>query len=307
MRKWLNYNNLYYFWIIAKEGGITPAAKRLRLSVSNLSGQLRALEEHMGHEFFSREGRHLELTEAGKVALDYAHTIFSSGEELFDVLAHQQSSKKRRTLIRIGALNSMSKNLQYVFIKNVLEEENIQLRVTEGSLSELADGLVHHRLDLVLSNMPVRSDQDKDLFNQRVAELPIYLVGQRRFKLPAAAWPQALNDLPCFVPTLETRVRNNWEHYCEQHRVRPEILAEVEDMALLRVLALSGQGCSVVPQVVVRDEIKSKKLHVLHTFKGITEIIYAITPRRVRPNEVVERTVKAFTKELKDLKLIDIP
>lgn len=307
MQKWLNYNNLFYFWIIAQEGGITAAAKRLRLSVSNLSAQLKALEENLGQEFFLRKGRRLELTDAGKLAFEYAQSIFSTGEELFDVLAQQRTSKPRRVLLRLGALNSLSKNLQYVFVKNVLAEEGVQLRITEGSLSELSEALQQHRLDIVLSNMPVRSDQDQDLFNQRIAELPICLVGHRRFKKPAAAWPKALNGLPCFVPTMETRIRNNWEHYCEQHGVRPEILAEVEDMALLRILALSGKGCSLVPQVVVQDEILSKKLHVIERFKSMTEIIYAITPRRLKPNEVVGRSVSLFAKDLKDFKTLVIP
>jgi LysR family transcriptional activator of nhaA len=299
MDKWLNYHNLYYFWIIARDGSMTAASRRLRLSVSNLSGQMKALEESIGQQLFAREGRGLQLTEAGKIALDYANTIFATGQELFDVLTNRYTPQKKQQVLRIGSLNSMSKNLQYEFIKPLIRERSVQVRITEGSLTELVAHLNNHRLDVILSNMPVRSDQDQDLFNQRLVELPIYLVGVKGFKRDDQEWPKALDRLPCFVPTLDSRIRNDWEHFCVQHRVRPEILAEIEDMALLRILALSGEGCAVVPQVVVQDELKTHKLEVIYRLNGITEIIYAITPRRLKPIALIDDAIETFTREMK--------
>lgn len=302
MDKWLNYHNLYYFWVIARDGSMTKAGKRLRLSVSNLSGQIKALEDSFGQKLFAREGRSLQLTEAGKIALEYANTIFTSGQELYEVLTTSEGPLAKPQLLRIGALNSMSKNLQYAFVKPLILEGSIRIRLTEGSLSELVQQLHSHVLDVVLSNMPVRSDQDQEIFNQRLAELPIDLVGHKRFKKPSEDWPKALDGLPCFVPTLDSRIRNDWEHFCVQHRVSPVILGEIEDMAMLRLLALSGEGCALVPQVVVQDELKARKLEVIYRPRNIKENIYAITRRRLKPHDVMDDAITRFTRDMKSWK-----
>jgi LysR family transcriptional activator of nhaA len=302
MDKWLNYHNLYYFWVIARDGSMTKAGKRLRLSVSNLSGQIKALEDSFGQKLFAREGRSLQLTEAGKIALEYANTIYASGQELYELMTTSRGPLAKPQLVRIGSLNSMSKNLQYAFVKPLILEHSIRIRLTEGSLSELVRQLHSHHLDVVLSNMPVRSDQDQDLFNQRLAELPVDLVGHRHFKKRSEDWPKALDGLPCFVPTLESRIRNDWEHFCVQHRVSPVILGEIEDMAMLRLLALSGEGCALVPQVVVQDELKARKLEVIYRPKNIKENIYAITRRRLKPHDVMDDAITRFTRDMKTWK-----
>lgn len=297
MGDWLNYHQLYYFWVIAKEGGITPAAARLRLSASNLSGQLKALEDALGQPLFERKAKRLLLTEAGRTALDYAGAIFPQGQELLDLLRNRPVELKKH-VVRVGVMSPLSKNFQFEFLRPLVGLAQVRLQVVEGDLSHLTRELLGHNLDVVLSNMPVRTDEDHGLYNQKLGEMPICLVGARAFRRPRSAWPAALQGLPVFVPTHESKVRNEWDHYCELQGVKPEISAEIEDMALLRIFALSGKGCAVVPEIVVKNEIAARELFVLHRFAGVRETFYAITPFRRSPNPWVQKLVSGFAAQL---------
>jgi LysR family transcriptional activator of nhaA len=294
---WLNYHQLHYFWVIAQEMSVTKAAKRLRLSQSNLSGQLRTLESSLGQPLFERENRRLRLTEAGRLALDYANGIFASGQELVSALRGRPEAR-RTPVIRVGALNALSKNLQYEFVRPLLAEGGVNLEMVVGDLATLVRELRDHRLDVVISNVPLRFEQTPELRNHRLGALPVVLVGAARYAPLAQNFPASLAGVPLFLPTRAGRFRSDFDAWTERERLKLEVRAEIEDMALLRLFALSGEGVAVVPEIVVRRDLDDGKLRVIKRLRGLSESFFAVTATRRFPNPHVERVVRRFARRL---------
>ncbi|MDE3155485.1 MAG: LysR family transcriptional regulator [Acidobacteriota bacterium] len=291
--EWLNYNQFYYFWIIAQEQSVTRAASRLRLSQSNLSAQLRLFEDRIGQPLFDRVGRSLQLTEAGKLALDYARGIFQTGQEFLDVLGHRPVAQKR-TLVRVGAISSLSKNLQHEFIRPLLTRHDVKIIVVEGSLHELIRQLQDHLLDVVISNVSARSDSTPEVYNHRLGAIPVFAVGVPKYRTFRRSFPRCLETVPVFLPGRSARYRTDLDAWLDRQKVVPLVRAEIEDMALLRILAMTGDGLALVPEIVVRDELKDGTLIRLQRVPQIAEVFYAVTATRRFPNVHVERIVREF-------------
>ena len=286
----LNYHHLRYFRVIAHEGGLTRAAARLRISQSALSVQLRQLEENMGTRLFDRRNKSLFLTEAGRMALEYADSIFRSGEELMDLLRNQGS--RRHTFLRVGAVATLSRNFQMGFLRPLLGRTDIELVVRSGTLRELLTQLQNHTLDVVLSNMPVRRDAETGWYSHLLDEQPVSLVGRRRRGKRAFRFPDDLKDTPLVLPSPENSMRTAFDALMEQVGIRPIIAAEIDDMAMLRLMAREHSGLTLVPTVVVQDELASGILAERHRFREIHENFYAITPTRRFPNPLLRDLVR---------------
>jgi len=286
----LNYHHLRYFRVIAHEGGLTRAATRLRISQSALSVQLRQLEENLGTRLFDRRNKSLFLTEAGRMALEYADSIFRSGEELMDLLRNQGS--RRHTFLRVGAVATLSRNFQMGFLRPLLGRTDIELVVRSGTLRELLTQLQNHTLDVVLSNMPVRRDAETGWYSHLLDEQPVSLVGRRRRGKRAFRFPDDLKDTPLVLPTPENSMRTAFDALMEQVGIRPIIAAEIDDMAMLRLMAREHSGLTLVPTVVVQDELASGILAERHRFREIHENFYAITPTRRFPNPLLRDLVR---------------
>ncbi|MEN9733140.1 MAG: hypothetical protein RLZ45_1135, partial [Verrucomicrobiota bacterium] len=214
----LNYHHLRYFRVIAHEGGLTRAATRLRISQSALSVQLRQLEENLGTRLFDRRNKSLFLTEAGRMALEYADSIFRSGEELMDLLRNQGS--RRHTFLRVGAVATLSRNFQMGFLRPLLGRTDIELVVRSGTLRELLTQLQNHTLDVVLSNMPVRRDAETGWYSHLLDEQPVSLVGRRRRGKRAFRFPDDLKDTPLVLPSPENSMRTAFDALMEQVGIR---------------------------------------------------------------------------------------
>lgn len=286
----LNYHHLRYFRVIAHEGGLTRAAARLRISQSALSVQLRQLEENLGTRLFERRNKSLFLTEAGRMALEYADSIFRSGEELMDLLRNQGS--RRHTFLRVGAVATLSRNFQMGFLRPLLGQTDIELVVRSGTLRELLTQLQNHTLDVVLSNMPVRRDAETGWYSHLLDEQPVSLVGRRRRGTRAFRFPDNLKDTPLVLPSPENSMRTAFDALMEQVGIRPIIAAEIDDMAMLRLMAREHSGLTLVPTVVVQDELASGILAERHRFREIHENFYAITPTRRFPNPLLRDLVR---------------
>jgi LysR family transcriptional activator of nhaA len=286
----LNYHHLRYFRAIANEGSLTRAAERLNLSQSALSTQLRSLEENLGQPLFLRQNKTLVLTEAGRIALDYAQSIFRSGEELVDVLQNQASG--RRQIIRIGAVATLSRNFQLSLLRPLLGRDDVELISRSGNLRDLLAQLRAHTLDAVLSNLPVRRDSETDWHSHLLDEQPVSLVGQRTRSRKKFCFPEDLRTTPLLLPSLDSNIRVAFDLMLEQLGIRPIIAAEVDDMAMLRLLAREGSGLALVPPVVVRGELDSGVLVERHRVAGIRESFYAITPSRRFPNPVLRELLR---------------
>ncbi len=285
----LNYHHLRYFRAVANEGNLTRAAGHLKISQSALSIQLRRLEESLGHPLFLRANKRLKLTESGRLALDYAETIFRTGEEMVNVL--QRRSPGRRQVLAVGAVATLSRNFQIELLKPLLREPDLQLVIRSGSLQELLAQLEAHTIDVVLSNLPVKRDADTGWHTHLLAEQPVSLVGQRRKGQKKFRFPEDLRTTPVILPSLESNVRVAFDLLMEQAGIRPLIAAEVDDMAMLRLLARESDSLTLVPRVVVQDELKTGVLVERHRILQIKKRFYAITPSRRFPNEMVRRLV----------------
>lgn len=297
--EWLNYHHLRHFWMIARKESITSAAGALNVSPSTLSEQLRELEEWLGQPLFDRRGRQLHLTDAGRVALEYAETIFATGREL--LTRFRQAGRTTQRILRIGAVGPLSKNLQFDFIQPLLADKGTKVTVVAGALDELARQLQEHTLDVVLSNIPLRADQVRNVFNHLLGEVPVYLVGRRPVELARRRFPALLEGQPLFLPSRESHVRADFDLMLANAGIEPIIHAEVDDMALLRLLALSGQGLALVSKIVVERDLESRALRFVHRVPGLVEKYFALTVRKRFENEWIGEIVDAFRARLKQL------
>jgi LysR family transcriptional activator of nhaA len=288
----LNYHHLRYFRVIATELNLTRAARKLNLSPPALSVQLKQLEESLGHALFDRHHGGLELTEAGRMALDYADVIGRAGEELMDVMSHRVGA--RRQILRMGAVATLSRNFLLQFVSPVLNRPEVELVLRSGSLSELLLAMQAHEVDLVLSNVAVHRDAQTPWHNHRLADQSVALVGKPEWKKKRLRFPRDFADVPLVLPGHENSARAGFDRLLASAGVRPLIMAEVDDMAMLRLLARQGGGLALVPPVVVRDEIANGSLVVTHEIPEIRETFHAVTPSRRFPNPLVGELIEAM-------------
>ena len=297
--QWLNYHHLRHFWMIARHRSVTRAAEKLKISQSTLSEQLAELEDWLGEALFERRGRELHLTDAGRMALEHAETIFTTGHEL--ITRFRQSGETRQRVLRIGAVGPLSKNLQFDFIQPILADTRTKVVVVAGALDELTRQLQEHKVDLVLSNIPMRADQEQNVFNHLLGEVPVFLVGGRKMKLSAGKFPKFLKNVPLFLPSRQSDVRADFDLILANAGIDPFVHAEVDDMALLRLLALSGEGLALVSKIVVERELQSRKIKFMQRVPGLTERFYALTMRKRFANAWLAEIVENFRRRLREL------
>ena len=289
----LNFNHLRYFWAVAHEGSLTRAADRMNLSPSALSVQIQKLERQMGHPLFQRVGRRLQITEAGQIALDYADTVFEAGKELMSTLQGRPAAN--RQVLRVGALTTLSRNFQLEFLKPLIGRSDVELIVRSGTMRDLLTQLEAHAIDVVLANSAAPRDARSSLRNHVLNQQPVSLVGRpqpggRKFR-----FPQDLRTEPVLLPSLDSDIRVAFDRVLELKGIRPIILAEVDDMAMLRLLAREREGVTLVPPIVVRDELKTGLLVEHCRIPGVFESFYAIVQKRRFPNQLLMGLLKRPT------------
>lgn len=283
----LNYNHLRYFWAVAHGGSLTRTAERLGVSQSALSIQIRKLEHQVGHSLFERRGKQLILTEAGHIALEHADAIFGHGDELVSRLRQRKTG--RRTALRIGSLATLSRNFQLSFLQPVLGRTDIDITLRSGSLSELLGALESHRLDVVLSNMPPARDAETPWIVHTLAEQPVSLVGRPERVGKRRSVKTLLAREPLLLPSIESSIRVGLDALLDRLGAAPRIVAEVDDMAMLRLLARENMGLAVVPPIVVKDELATGLLVEVERFPKLVETFHAITLSRRFPNPLLKQ------------------
>lgn len=283
----LNYNHLRYFWAVAHAGSLTQTAKQMNLSQSALSVQIQKLEHQVGHPLFERSGKKLLLTEAGRIALDYADTVFKAGDELLSIL--QERPLASRQVLRVGALTTLSRNFQLEFLRPLIGRPDVELIVRSGNIRDLLAQLEAHALDVVLANSAAPRDARSSLRNHLLNEQPVSLVGRPRADERSFRFPEDLRSEPLLLPSLDSDIRVAFDRVLELAGIRPNILAEVDDMAMLRLLARERDGVTLVPPIVVRDELESGILVEHHRIPEVTERFYAIIQKRRFPNQLLSK------------------
>ena len=281
----LNFNHLRYFWAVAHEGSLTRAAERLSLSQSALSVQIQKLERQMGHSLFERVGKRLVLTEAGQIALDYADTVFQAGDELMSTLDGRPLAN--RQVLRVGALTTLSRNFQLEFLRPLVGRADVELIVRSGTTRDLLTQLQAHAIDVVLSNSAAQRDARAPFRNHLLNQQPVSLVGRPRPDKPLFHFPEDLRSEPILLPSLDSDIRVGFDRLLDLAGIRPIILAEVDDMAMLRLLAREREGVTLVPPIVVRDELESGVLVEHCRIPQLTESFYAIIQNRRFPNQLL--------------------
>lgn len=273
--KSINFHHLFYFWRVARVGTLTKVAEEIHISQSALSTQIRMLEEELGQSLFIREKRSLVLTEAGRIALDYADQIFAQGEELLATLSKQKPDSIQT--LKIGSVATLSRNFLESFLRPLIGQANVRLVAQSAGLQELLAGLSSHELDLVLSNRRVPRDERHPWICHRLARQRVSLVGPPRSDF---RFPQDLQDLPVILPGHASEIRANFDNLCLEKDIQPRCLAEVDDMALLRVLLISSKAAAVVPPVVVRDELRQGVLQEYCRLPDVYEEFFATSVKR---------------------------
>ncbi len=286
----LNYHHLRYFRAVAHDGNLTRTAERLNLSQSALSIQIKQLEERLGHSLFERRGRQLYLTEAGRIALDHADTIFSAGEELVETL--KETGRTRRA-IRIGALATLSRNFKMEFLRPILGRSDVDMILRSGSTSELLGALETLNLDIVLLNQAPMADSVTPFIAQHVYQQRVSLIGKPSYGKPGAKLADLLAEQPVILPTLESGVRSQFEALVARLGITPQIAAEVDDMAMMRLLAREGAGLAVLPPIVVKGELEAGTLVEFDALPGMIESFFAVTVKRRFPNPLIRPLLEA--------------
>ena len=283
----LNYHHLRYFWAIAHDGSLTRAAERLNLSQSALSVQLGKLEQQLGHPLFERTGKRLILTEAGRIALDYADTVFQAGNELLSTMKGRPVD--RRQAFRVGALTTLSRNFQLEFLRPLVGRADVELMVRSGTMRDLLGQLEAHGIDVILANSVPQQDAQSSFRSHLLDETPVGLVRRPGAAVLPFCFPADLAHEPILLPSLDSEIRIAFDRLMERAGVRPVILAEVDDMAMLRLLARDSNGLTLVPPIVVRDELASGELVEICRIPALSERFYAITQKRRFPNPLLTK------------------
>ena len=293
MNDWLNYHHLHYFWVVAKEGGVSKAAELLHLAQPTVSRQLTQLEKTIGTKLFERVGRSLVLTETGQLVFRYADEIFSLGQELTDVL--QGRNEQDRIRLRVGVPDVLPKLVVYHLLKPVLEmEETVQLVNYEGKLQDLLADLASHRLDVLLADSPVTPSDNIRAFNHLLGESGITILASEKLAVKyRKKFPESLTDAPMLLPTQTSHLRRGLEQWFDSQSIRPRVVHEIEDSAVLKVFGQHGEGLFAAP-TIVEDEIRRQyKVQIVGRTKAVKESYYAISVERRLKHPAVIKISKA--------------
>ncbi|SLN31331.1 Transcriptional activator protein NhaR [Pseudoruegeria aquimaris] len=284
----LNLHHLRLFRAVARDGTLTGAARRLNLSQSALSTQIKTLESTLGHALFERRGRGLVLTEAGRIALDHAEAIFRTADDLAATLRERRTVRKS---LHVGALSTLSRNFQIGFIAPFLERKDVEVVLRSGTQAQLLDGLEALALDVVLTNHPPEQGAGSRHLIHAIAQQPFSLIGPP--ELAGQPLRGLLQTRPLILPGRESAPRAAIDALLDGLAIAPHVVAEADDMAMLRLLARSGAGLAVIPPIVVQDELASGRLAELAKLDGLSETFYAVTLRRRFPNPLVGAALEA--------------
>jgi LysR family transcriptional regulator, transcriptional activator of nhaA len=241
--EWLNFHHLRYFWVVAREGGLRGAAEKLNVSQPSISAQLKLLEESLGHPLFRRSGRGLQLTDTGRLVLDYADQIFSTGREMLNAV--RQAAPTRPTSFHVGITDSLPKLVAGKMLQPARSlEPPPRLVCREGQLDELLPLLAAHRLDMVLADEAAGAGHKFRVFNHSLGSCGVTFCATSKLAAKLRkGFPRSLHGAPALLPTEGTSLRRVVDHWFHQREIRPEIVGEFDDAALMIQFAQEGAGC----------------------------------------------------------------
>jgi len=278
--EWLNYHHLLYFWTVAREGTIARAGVELSLAQPTISGQIRTLEDRLGEKLFQRSGRNLVLTDMGRVVYRYADDIFGLGRELMDTLKDRPTGRPIR--FQVGVADEVTKIIAYRLLEPALRlPQPVHIVCRDGAPERLLMDLAIHTLDLVIADTPISPTIKVKAFSHLLGESPVTVFGTPKLATPRRkAFPRSLDGAPFLVPTLGKTLRRTLDHYFEQQGLRPRLVAELDDSALLTTFGQAGAGLFVAPTVLEKEVMRQHGVMVVGRLDAVRERFYAISVER---------------------------
>ncbi len=297
---WLNYHHLLYFWTVAKEGTIAAACKKLQLAQPTISAQIHALEHALGEKLFKRVGRNLVLTETGRLVYRYADEIFSVGRELMDTLRGRPTGNPLR--FSVGVADVLPKLVAHRLLEPALElPETIQLVCRESTPAELLARLAIHELDLILSDSPIGPEVRVRAFNHLLGECGVTIFGSKELATAhRRRFPRSLDGAPFLMPAGNTSLRRSLDFWFDSEDIRPSVVGEFDDSALLKVFGQAGAGLFAAPDVIERDVRRQYGVRVIGRLGSVRERFYAISVERKVKHPAVVAITEAAREKLFD-------
>ncbi len=299
--EWLNYHHLHYFWMVAKEGTIARACEKLRLAQPTISGQLRQFEEALGEKLFSKSGRNLVLTDIGQVVYRYAEEIFSVGSELQDVLRGRPQGRPARFIVGISDL--IPKWIAFRVLEPVLKmAEPVHLICHEDNTENLLLKLASHGLDMILTDAPVTAPTRARAFNHELGSCGVSFCATRELAIRyRKGFPKSMDGAPWLLPTEGSTMRRSLDQWFGRHQIRPLIVGEFQDSALLKVFGQAGAGIFPVASAVEKDVREHYGVAVIARTTEIVERFYAVSVERRLKHPAVTAIAEAAERFLLNL------
>ncbi|MCB0390892.1 MAG: LysR family transcriptional regulator [Bdellovibrionales bacterium] len=285
MNQWINYHHLFYFKTIAEEGSVSKAAEKLRLGQPTLSAQLKLFEDSLGVLLFERQHKKLILTEQGKVALDYAKSIFKMGSEM----------KPLKPTFHIGALDSIPKQIILQLVQSAFKLSPCQITLSEGRLDELIRELSAHRIDLVTTNfLPVGPDA-KGIITKSITKKNVAFYGAPKYKNLRKGFPKSISEIPLILPTYDSKLRYDLDHWAKLNGIELNIIIESQDISVKKLMAISGLGLMPTATHTVTRQILTSELVEIGKLKGVYEELFLLLAKRKIPNPIAVKIHQSFT------------
>jgi len=298
MKNDINFRHLFYFWVVAKEGGITRAAERLHLAVQTISSQLTLLEQSLGKTLFSQQGRRLVLTEAGRLALSYADQIFLLGEQMQEALNAADSGRIRLT---VGISDSLPKLSAYRMLEAAMGiDKKVHLVCYEDQFEALLADLALHKLDVVLTDREVPSGSAMKIFSHRLFDSEMVVVAAPNLAAKyREGFPGNLNGAPFLLPARNNALRGKIDEWFMQHHARPDVVGEFEDNALLNTFGRRGHGLFFAPATLAQEVAEQFGAVEVGKVASVREQFYAISNDRKIKHPAVEAIIASAQKAVR--------
>jgi LysR family transcriptional regulator, transcriptional activator of nhaA len=291
---WLNYHHLRYFWNAAKEGSLARAAAKMHVSQPSISEQIRELEIALGEKLFRREGRSNVLTDAGHIVFGYAEQIFALGRELTNAVKQGPAAKTMR--LYVGVTDSLPKLVTNEILRPVFSmPQTVHVICREGKMEDLLAQLAAHRLDIVLSDEPASSSTNFKTFNHVLGETGTVICAESKLGARLKrGFPKSLNDAPALLPAENSMLRRALDTWFREQHIEPRVVAEFEDLALMKIMAAEGRGFIAIPAVAFGDAVAQYGYRQIGRADECRIQFHAITAeRRIEHPAVLTITKKA--------------
>lgn len=296
---WLNYHHLQYFWVVSQEGSVAKASEKLHVTPATISIQLRDLEKSLGVKLFRKAGRGLALTDMGIAVQTYANDIFATGQELLDMVNGRPVGGPM--VLRVGIKDVMPKLVAYQLLEPTLRmSADVQLLCYEGDITKLISDLAIHKLDVVLSDTPIDPTIKVRAYSHLLGESEVVFVGTKALaKKVKVDYPKSLDGAPVLLPMRNSVIRRSLDYWFETINVRPKIVGEFEDGAMLKIMGKAGEGIFPIAKAICNEVEEMYGVEFIAAVPDVSEKFYALSVERKVKHPAVLKISEVGRKKLR--------